>query len=257
MKRLVKSFLRRVGYQLSPITPPRSVREQNPDITDREWEIYSAVKPFTMLSVERILANVRAIEHVVRNDIPGDIVECGVWRGGGSMAMALALKGHSPRTLWMYDTYAGMTDATDKDISHSGASASALVSAAKQLRTADRSLKLGCVSLDEVRANMMTTDYPISRIKFVEGPVEQTIPGDVPDRISLLRIDTDWYASTLHELIHLYPLLSPDGILIVDDYGHWQGARKAVDEYFEGQPLFLNRIDYTGRLVVKPHSRPS
>jgi O-methyltransferase len=102
---------------------------------------------------------------------------------------------------------------------------------------------------------MGATEYPISQIKFVEGPVEQTIPGDVPNRISLLRIDTDWYASTRHELIHLYPLLSPGGILIIDDYGHWQGARKAVDEYFQDELPFLNRIDYTGRLLVKPQRR--
>jgi len=253
MKRLAKSLLRRVGYQLSPITPPRSPREQHPDITDREWYIYSRVKQFTMLSIERILANIRAVDHIVRYEIPGDIVECGVWRGGSSMAMALALRDQSPRTLWMYDTYAGMTDATSADISHSGASASALLAAAKQLKADERSLKLGSVSLEEVRANVAATEYPISRVKFVEGPVEQTIPRDVPDRISLLRIDTDWYASTLHELTYLYPLLSPGGILIVDDYGHWQGARKAVDEYFEGKTVFLNRVDYTGRLVVKPN----
>jgi O-methyltransferase len=166
------------------------------------------------------------------------------------MAMALALKDKPPRTLWMYDTYAGMTDATSADISHSGASASALLAAAKQLEAPERSLKLGSVSLEDVRANMAATEYPISWVKFVEGPVEQTIPGNVPARISLLRIDTDWYASTRHELVHLYPLLSPGGVLIIDDYGHWQGAREAVDEYFEDALPFLNRIDYTGRLAV-------
>src|SRR5476651_2062993 len=113
MKRVIKYLLRRAGYQLSPLMPPpASGRAKNPDITDREWLIYSKVKPFTMLSLERILANIRAVDHVVRNQILGDIVECGVWRGGSSMAMALALKGQSPRTLWLYDTYAGMTDAS-------------------------------------------------------------------------------------------------------------------------------------------------
>ena len=73
----------------------------------------------------------------------------------------------------------------------------------------------------------------------------------MPERIALLRIDTDWYESTRHELVHLYPRLSPGGVLIIDDYGHWQGARKAVDEYFQAG-LFLNHIDYTGRLAIKP-----
>jgi O-methyltransferase len=253
MKRIVKSLLRRAGYQLCPVAPPQSLREQNPDITDREWQIYDQVLSFTMLTVERILANIRAVYHIVRNKIPGDIVECGVWRGGSSMAMALALKGHGPRMLWMYDTYCGMTDASDADLSHSGTSASVLLAAAKQCEVPERSLVLAYASLEDVRANIAASEYPISRIKFVKGPVEQTIPGEVPDHIALLRIDTDWYESTRHEL-HLYPRLSPGGILIVDDYGHWQGARKAVDEYFEDAPLFLNRIDYTGRLAVKPHS---
>src|SRR3984885_2584249 len=140
MKRLAKSLLRRVGYQLSPIVPPRSTREHHPDITDREWYIYSRVKRFTMLSIERILANIRAVDHIVRYKIPGDIVECGVWRGGSSMAMALALRDQPPRTLSMYDTYIGVTDATSADISHAGPSASELLAAAKQLEGPERSL---------------------------------------------------------------------------------------------------------------------
>src|SRR5450631_1774699 len=101
MKRIVKSILRRAGYELSPITPPlNSVSQQNADITDREWHIFHAVKPFTMVSLEQTLANIRAVDYIVRNDVPGDFVECGVLRGGSAMAMVLALKGHTPRTLW-------------------------------------------------------------------------------------------------------------------------------------------------------------
>jgi O-methyltransferase len=72
----------------------------------------------------------------------------------------------------------------------------------------------------------------------------------------MLRLDTDWYDSTLHELRHLYPLLSRHGVLIIDDYGHWQGARRAVDEYLATlpHPIFLHRIDYTGRIAIKPES---
>src|SRR5437867_1862945 len=84
--------------------------------------------------------------------------------------------------------------------------------------------------------------------------VEDTIPQHAPERIALLRLDTDWYESTKHELEHLYPRLAPHGVLIIDDYGHWVGAKQAVDEYFATQKLkpFLNRLDYTGRLVIKP-----
>lgn len=253
MKRLIKSLLRRAGYQLSPIGPSTTLREQNPDVTDEEWAIYSRVQSFTMLSLERVLANVRAIEYVAQNGIAGDIVECGVWRGGSSMAMALTLLGlqDTSRTLWMYDTFQGMTDPTDADKSYGGMGAEEMLTAAKQHEAPESSLVLAYASLEDVCNNMQSTGYPVNRIRFIQGPVEQTIPGTLPDQIALLRLDTDWYESTRHELIHLYPRLSPNGILIIDDYGHWQGARKAVDEYLMNSRTFLNRIDYTGRLAVK------
>ncbi|HYM86681.1 MAG TPA: TylF/MycF/NovP-related O-methyltransferase, partial [Pseudoxanthomonas sp.] len=74
-----------------------------------------------------------------------------------------------------------------------------------------------------------------------------------PECIALLRLDTDWYESTRHEMIHLFPRLCVGGVLILDDYGHWLGARRAVDEYLgeHNVPLFLQRIDYTGRYAVK------
>ena len=107
---------------------------------------------------------------------------------------------------------------------------------------------------DEVQRNLERTGYGLDNMRFVAGKVENTIPSSVPEQISLLRLDTDWYESTLHELTHLYPKLSPGGVLIIDDYGHWQGCRRAVDEYFASQPVpvFLHRIDYTGRLAIKP-----
>ena len=95
--------------------------------------------------------------------------------------------------------------------------------------------------------------YPAERIHFVQGKVEETIPRVLPERIALLRLDTDWYESTRHELIHLYPKLCAGGVLVLDDYGHWQGSRKAVDEWMAqtGTRMLLNRVDYTGRIAVK------
>lgn len=252
VKRIVKSVIRRAGYDLAPLQSSRSLKDQNPDVSEREWAIWSKVSPFSMLSLERILANIRAVDHVVSRGIPGDIVECGVWRGGSSMAMALALEKQPSRELWLYDTYAGMTEATDADLSNSGVSAAQLLKDAREHEVAERSLVIAYASLDDVRRNVQSTGYPMESIRFIQGPVEKTLPAQMPEQICLLRIDTDWYESTRHELIHLYPRLSPGGILIIDDYGHWQGARKAVDEYFDGRGPFLNRIDYTGRMAVKP-----
>ena len=98
---------------------------------------------------------------------------------------------------------------------------------------------------------MGSTGYPPEWVAYVEGLVEETITRSAPTRIALLRLDTDWYESTHHELVHLYPQLERGGVLIVDDYGHFAGARKAVDEYFADDPILLSRIDYTGRMAVK------
>jgi hypothetical protein len=171
VKHLIKFLIRRVGYDLVPIQAPPSLKELNPDVSDREWEICAKVAPFTMLSTERILANFRAVAYVVSHEIPGDIVECGVWRGGSSMAMALALETQHSRRLWMYDTYAGMTDATDADLSNTGVSAAKILADAKKHEMPKRSLVLAFASLQDVRRNMQATGYPMESIKFVKGPV--------------------------------------------------------------------------------------
>jgi hypothetical protein len=108
-------------------------------------------------------------------------------------------------------------------------------------------------ALEDVQANMATTGIDDARLRFVKGPVEETIPASAPERIALLRLDTDWYESTRHELEHLWDRLSPNGVLVIDDYGHWAGARKAVDDFFAGRPdaPMLARLDYTGRIAVK------
>jgi hypothetical protein len=109
-------------------------------------------------------------------------------------------------------------------------------------------------ALEEVVGNLASTGYPVERSYFIKGLVEETVPDQAPARIALLRLDTDWYRSTLHELDHLFHRISPGGVLIVDDYGHWRGAKEAVDEFFSGSGvhLLLNRIDYTGRIAVVP-----
>lgn len=228
------------------IDPTNPARE--PDITDAEWATWQAVKPYTMTSLPRILANIRATQHVIDAKIPGAFVECGVWRGGSAMAMARTLSAAGEmRDVYLFDTFAGMTPATDKDRDPTGAPAAEL------LKTESKEGHVWAIaSLEDVTRNVATARYPTERLHLIQGPVEQTIPAHAPEQIACLRLDTDWYESTRHELQHLYPRLAPGGILIIDDYGHWSGAKQAVDEYFTGRPVFMNRIDYTGRLLVKP-----
>jgi O-methyltransferase len=212
--------------------------------------VFSHVRPYTMTSLERIQALGDAIGHVVRHAIPGDIVECGVWRGGSMMAAAKCLlKLREIRQLYLFDTFEGMPPPSEADVDCHGRPASTL------LAISDRTTSdvWACSSIDEVRKNMNSTGYPEARVTYVQGRVEDTIPSQAPSSISVLRLDTDWYESTAHELHYLFPRLSAGGILIIDDYGHWQGARRAVDEYFATHniPILLTRIDYTGRMGVK------
>jgi hypothetical protein len=216
---------------------------------EREFlALYERCAPFTMTSIERMFALWQAARHV--RGVPGDVVECGVWRGGSSMLAALTLaERRDERMLWMYDTFEGMPAPTDRDVDITGVR---VADSWDEFRAQD-GLIFARATLAEVRSNMRSTGVPEHRIHYVQGKVEDTIPGQAPARIALLRLDTDWYESTRHELEHLWPRLQPGGVLIVDDYGHWTGARKAVDEFFAGRedaPL-LSRIDYTGRIAVK------
>jgi hypothetical protein len=212
----------------------------------------AAVQPYTLTTPERIIALTRAVEYVVEREIAGDIVECGVWKGGSMMAAALTLQrlGDLERSLYLFDTYEGMSAPTDEDVaSFDGRSAAQLMAGSDT----DASAAWWAASLQEVKSNLDSTGFPGSRAHFIKGMVEDTIPEAAPRSISLLRLDTDWYESTRHELLHLYPRLSPSGVLIIDDYGFWKGSRKATDEYFSGKvgrPL-LQRIDSTGRLAIK------
>jgi O-methyltransferase len=217
-------------------------------------ELRERVAEATMTSTERMHALYQAVNHVTDAKIAGDVVECGVWRGGSSMLSALALLARDDRSrrLWLYDTFEGMTPPGELDVKYDGAAARDLLS------TQDRSAELvndWCVaSVEDVRSNMQATGYPMDRVRFVEGKVEETIPAQSPDAIAILRLDTDWFESTWHELVHLYPRLMPGGVLIVDDYGWWKGAREAVDRYFaeQGVRMLLARVDDTGRMGIKP-----
>lgn len=217
------------------------------DFSPSDQELFEAVEPFTQTSPERIFSLARAVEYIESYGIEGAIVECGVWRGGSMMAIAKTLLrlDSVERDLLLFDTFEGMPAATVHDVDHEG------VTADEYLR---QSPTLNAVGLDEVRKNMESTGYPSKKVHYIKGLIEDTVPGEAPDRIALLRLDTDWYESTRHELVHLFPKLVPNGVLVIDDYGHFQGAQKAVDEYFasQDQPIYLGRIDYTARVVIKP-----
>ncbi|MBD0254155.1 MAG: class I SAM-dependent methyltransferase [Cytophagales bacterium] len=251
LKKFAKQLLEKAGYRLISNTQ-HVYGEPVPHELEPEFlALYARVKAFTMTSPERLYAAYKAARYITDNRVPGAVVECGVWRGGSTMMMAHALlaQGSRDRDLYLYDTFEGMPEPTAKDLTLDGSNA---YQTWKENQT--EQVNTWCYSpLEEVQQNLTGTGYPSGKIHFVKGKVEDTIPARLPGPIALLRLDTDWFESTYHELQHLYPLLSPKGVLIIDDYGHWQGAREAVDQYFAEHKvsMLLNRIDYTGRIGIK------
>lgn len=257
MKKLILKAFRSLGYDVVRYTP--SSADKKPargqmgldDVSEADRDIIQRVSSFTMTGIERLSALISAIRYLERRNIQGSVVECGVWRGGSSMAAALALlqEKNPGRDLYLFDTFEGMTPPTDVDKTVDGKLAQTY------LNNDPEKKGVWCVAgLEDVQENMASTGYPTDRVHYIKGPVEETIPAQSPKGpIALLRLDTDWYESTRHELVHLFPQLVPGGVLIIDDYGHWTGARKAVDEFLAEQPLayYLHRIDYTGRILFK------
>ncbi len=233
--------------------PDGGLKATLPDASRRELDIIRSVREFTMTSPERILALIRAVNYVVENQIAGDFVECGVWRGGSVMVMIAALQEHHccDRQIWLYDTFTGMSPPTVGDVDFNGNHADALLAG----QSPDDPKSIWCRSTyEEVRANVERLGYPSNLLTCVQGPVETTLRENAPtSAIALLRLDTDWYESTMVELQVLFPKLADGGPLIIDDYGHWRGCRRAVDEYFAANQvkMFLHRIDYTGRIGIR------
>jgi O-methyltransferase len=202
-------------------------------------------------SIEPMYCMYKNLEYIVENQIAGDIVECGVWRGGMMQLAALTLKhlGDESRQLYLYDTFTGMPEPGDRDVNWNGELARKAWEAAKN----NGQQWGGGGSVDEIREVMISTGYPKEKMTFVPGMVEDTIPDTIMDDIAILRLDTDFYSSTRHELVHLYPRLAIGGVLVIDDYGYYKGAREAVDEYIQQNrlKLLLTRVNMSVHQAVK------
>ena len=225
----------------------RSDLEKDKEFQDLYSKVGTRKSKYTLTSMERCYSLYKAIQYITKGDILGDIVECGVWRGGSAMLAALTLikSQQTHRKIYLYDTYEGMPEPTDKDIDIHGVPYRLLWKKEKEFLS---------VSLDEVKKNIFSTGYPKENIIFVKGMVQDTIPNTVPKQIALLRLDTDLYESTYHELFHLYPKTTSQGVIIIDDYGHFQGSQEATEKYLSQNPqkVLLHRIDYSCRVWIKP-----
>lgn len=214
--------------------------------------IYKKCKKYTMTTKECMYALHEAIKYLIKAKISGDFVECGVWKGGSIIMMAYTLNNLQifDRKIYLYDTFKGMSRPTREDwrlVSHD-------VALSKWKRLKREKYNDWCYSpLKEVKQNVFSTSYPKDKFVFVKGKVENTMPKILPLRLSLIRLDTDWYNSTHRSLTYLFPLLNVGGVLLIDDYGYWAGTKKAVDEFISSNniSIYLSRIDQTARIGIK------
>jgi len=216
--------------------------------------IIKFVRPYTLTTRYTIAVLLDSVNYIIKNKIEGDIVECGVWRGGSIMAitkMLIDLKNNS-KEIYLFDTFEGMTKPNEEvDIDTRGNS---MLEQFEKMKITEDSSSWMRSSLLEVKKAVYSTGYDKEKFHFIKGKVEDTLPKNAPEKISLLRLDTDWYKSTKHEMINLFPRLSKGGIIIIDDYGSHLGSKKAVDEYLSENNilLFLSRISSFGaRLGIK------
>jgi O-methyltransferase len=223
------------------------------DFDSFQKKVLFDVERFTMTSPERVVSLMESVSYIIKNQIEGDIVECGVWRGGSMMAVINSLIKFDDihRKLYLFDTFEGMPmPDIDLDFDLNAVNAHDYLNS----NFKNENDYIWAYSAEnKVREAIYQLNYPSENIIFVKGKVEDTLPYKKLQKIAILRLDTDWYSSTKHELEQLFPLLVSGGVLIIDDYGHWSGARKAVDEYFSNNNInsFFHRIDYTGRILIK------
>lgn len=262
MKNAVNQLKKVAGKVLRPRRPVPSALTSPPglpvelDAEDRRVFAEVVGRQLSMCSHNNLVTTLFACRHVVSAGIRGAFVECGVWRGGNAVLAASVFgRPGQERRVYLFDTFAGMNEPTEHDRRASDNSSAQ----SKYLETRTDTHTDWCfASLEEVKANFSACAVTTAHVRFVPGPVEVTLADpDIirplrDERIAVLRLDTDWYESTKCELETLWPLLSPGGICVIDDYGYWKGAQKAVDEFFSGRTPFLQPIDSMARMMVKP-----
>ena len=248
IRHTLSRYLAAASNKLS--TERKGLRGDIPELTPADEALLGRIRGLSMSEPVAQWEFIRAVRHIEARGIPGDIVECGVWRGG-HLALAGMLRNELgfDRRIWAFDTFAGMTEPTEHD--------------RKSVNEVDVDAKFADLdrgghndwcyaSIEDVRHNFAALAGQDAELRTIKGPVQETLldPANLPDKIAILRLDTDFYDSTKAEMEILFPRLSPGGVLIIDDYGEWAGARKAVDEYFAGKPVWLQRVTHTVRMMI-------
>ena len=251
--RLFKSLFKKIGYNLSKIEN-YDLNTNFPELTNFEKKIFKDISGLTMTGPDRVFALMKSIEFIKQKNVKGDFVECGVWRGGNLIIFQKYIdKFKLKKKIYAYDTFEGMSEPETIDKTYDEKKAIYLLSRLKNRNIKKKNnILLAYSPKNDVIKNFKNFTGS-DNLKCIKGKVENTlkIKKNLPKKIAILRLDTDWYKSTKIELEKLYPLVQKNGIIIIDDYGYWKGARKAVDEYFRKKKTVIFKIDFTGRMLIK------
>jgi hypothetical protein len=218
------------------------------EVNNYEKKLINKCLQYSMTNFERMWSLIQSFHHVRQESLVGDFVECGVWKGGNIILLKkLIEKFNMKKNIYGFDTFEGMVEPSFYDVNYNNKSAKKMFDEHKK-----KEIGFAMCSLDDVKRNIKK-NTKIDNIFLIKGKVEDTLKNKrkLPKNISILRLDTDFYESTKIELEILFPRLVKGGVLIVDDYGFWKGAKKAVDEYFCGYRQFMHYIDHSCRLLIK------
>jgi O-methyltransferase len=208
----------------------------------RERRLTKVVQPYTLVSPERVRNLCRLARRIERERVPGDVIECGVCNGGTAALLASsATRSHLKRTVWLLDSFQGMPDITPEDGVGFGG------------RSAESHVGQEVGSIDRVRDVLRQVGADMSRVRIIPGWFQDTFASVTATQIAILNIDADWYRSVKLCLETFYDRVVTGGFVSFDDYGHWPGCRKAVDEFFEIRklPYKLIQVDYTAHWFRK------
>lgn len=208
-------------------------------LNPKELKLFLKVKPYTMVSLYRLQNIYKLARTVEKNSLVGAFVECGVWRGGCSAVMAYAAKeAQSNRKIWLFDSFRGLPEPTKKDGSRARVFSSNRTSGS--LRTINKNV--GTVM--HVKKILSKLNVDINNVEIRKGWFQNTLPKAKKEieNIAILRLDSDWYESTKACLENLYDLVVKGGFVVIDDYGTWEGCRKAVDNFIKKRGLRVKLI---------------
>jgi O-methyltransferase len=203
---------------------------------EERW-ITKLVRPHTLVGPERIHNLCALAQRAEEEQIPGDVIECGVYNGGTAAILArIATRSQMNRTVWLFDSFQGMPETNEKDGKQAQEYVGKVVG-----------------SLDQVKQLLRKAGANMDRVKIVAGLFQDTFPRVDIKQTALLNLDCDWYESVKLCLEKFYDSVVPGGFVSIDDYGHWPGCREAVDTFFKKRGLSyeLRHVDYSARWFQK------